>query len=797
MTYRPRTVLDEVGARDFKPSGMTGATAASRYVGATASGAPASGTFAVGDFVVDQSGKAWVCTVAGTPGTWTQLAGGSSTLAADTDVSLSSLVGGQVLGYSGALSKWVNQPVAGVAATTSSAQLGANVSISSANTFYDGPSVTLAPGTWQLNATVTLTAAAVLNATAKLWDGSTAYASSEEAAAGTNYCVSLSLSAIVSPSVTTAYKVSAAINQSTATMLAATQENAAGNNATYIRATQLSGNPVGQQDPAVRCRNSANISIPNTTFTALTFDTNDVDQGTPTPQHSTSSNTSRLVCQQAGLYSITAGVDFDNASSSGTRQVRLRLNGTTDIAEQNVVAFSGHPNLCVTTIYRLAVGDYVEVVVYQDSGGSLLADTNTWSPVFMMARIDSGPGALQPNTKVQLDWSLTSDINGTSISTGAWTDVANTSQSFTVDDSNSVVELSVSGMLMTGNATTGTKMAVRAVVDASGTPVNKFIAASPYIDNIGANNYTSILSGADVVTLTGLAAGLHTVKLQVFNDSASARPLYCRPIADSSTEFLNIRVLERKQSTSPPSSTPAPAVRCYNNANISIANSTVTTLTFNTNRFDQGTSVPQHSTATNTSRLTCQQAGVYIITGNVQFDNNSTGGREAWIILNGTTSLARKVVLATSGLSAPQDLSLTTEYYLSVGDYVEFQVWQNSGGALNIQLAANESPEFMMARVDSGGQGFVPIPMVKTANYTILNTDAMVVAGANSLTFTLPAASTRAPGMPLVVKNDNFTATTISRAGSDTIDGATSYSLVGAYSSITLVGDGVSTYRVI
>lgn len=51
-------------------SGLTGATAASRYVGATASGAPASGTFAVGDFIVDQSGSMWVCTVAGSPGTW-------------------------------------------------------------------------------------------------------------------------------------------------------------------------------------------------------------------------------------------------------------------------------------------------------------------------------------------------------------------------------------------------------------------------------------------------------------------------------------------------------------------------------------------------------------------------------------------------------------------------------------------------------------------------------------------------------------------------------------------------------
>jgi hypothetical protein len=57
------------------PTGLTGAVAASRYVGATASGHPTAGTFAVGDVVVDQTGAWWFCTVAGTPGTWVSPAG--------------------------------------------------------------------------------------------------------------------------------------------------------------------------------------------------------------------------------------------------------------------------------------------------------------------------------------------------------------------------------------------------------------------------------------------------------------------------------------------------------------------------------------------------------------------------------------------------------------------------------------------------------------------------------------------------------------------------------------------------
>ena len=53
------------------PIGLQGAQGATRYAGGTPNNAPTSGTFAVGDFVVDQSGTIWVCTTAGTPGAWT------------------------------------------------------------------------------------------------------------------------------------------------------------------------------------------------------------------------------------------------------------------------------------------------------------------------------------------------------------------------------------------------------------------------------------------------------------------------------------------------------------------------------------------------------------------------------------------------------------------------------------------------------------------------------------------------------------------------------------------------------
>ena len=55
-------------------TGLTGTSGQSRLVGTVSGAAPTTGTFAVGDFVVDQTGAMWICTVAGTPGTW-QLSG--------------------------------------------------------------------------------------------------------------------------------------------------------------------------------------------------------------------------------------------------------------------------------------------------------------------------------------------------------------------------------------------------------------------------------------------------------------------------------------------------------------------------------------------------------------------------------------------------------------------------------------------------------------------------------------------------------------------------------------------------
>jgi hypothetical protein len=64
-----KTFSSEPSMPSLKVTGVSGLTQG-RFVGVTTVGAPTSGTFSVGDHVFDQNGNTFVCTVAGTPGTW-------------------------------------------------------------------------------------------------------------------------------------------------------------------------------------------------------------------------------------------------------------------------------------------------------------------------------------------------------------------------------------------------------------------------------------------------------------------------------------------------------------------------------------------------------------------------------------------------------------------------------------------------------------------------------------------------------------------------------------------------------
>jgi hypothetical protein len=134
--------------------------------------------------------------------------------------------------------------------------------------------------------------------------------------------------------------------------------------------------------------------------------------------------------------------------------------------------------------------------------------------------------------------------------------------------------------------------------------------------------------------------------------------------------------------------------RVFNTAATTLTTGVTATLSFDSERYDTDSI---HDTAINPSRLTCQTPGLYSITGHVRFASNATGIREISILINGSVVIAIQDVPALNG--AVTIMSISTQYELALSDYVELRAFQNSGGNLNVDVAANYSPEFGMCRV--------------------------------------------------------------------------------------------------
>lgn len=120
-----------------------------------------------------------------------------------------------------------------------------------------------------------------------------------------------------------------------------------------------------------RVYNAGLQSISTATATALTFNSEYFDTG---GLHSTSVNTSRVTIAQSGYYDLGAGTTLDTPTT-GLRSLRFTVNGADLNAGflQVMPVTTGSALILATTalgIY-LNAGDYVEAVVYQNSGATL------------------------------------------------------------------------------------------------------------------------------------------------------------------------------------------------------------------------------------------------------------------------------------------------------------------------------------------------------------------------------------------------------------------------------------------
>jgi hypothetical protein len=129
--------------------------------------------------------------------------------------------------------------------------------------------------------------------------------------------------------------------------------------------------------PRARLVKTDQQSIATSANTAIDFNEEDKDT---LGGHSLVTNTSRYVCQRAGSYRVSGATSFA-PNASGFRAVRIWKNGapirgnTVSIPQ---VATSANASIAsrVVTV-DLAVGDYVQLIALQNSGGALLTANGT------------------------------------------------------------------------------------------------------------------------------------------------------------------------------------------------------------------------------------------------------------------------------------------------------------------------------------------------------------------------------------------------------------------------------------
>lgn len=123
--------------------------------------------------------------------------------------------------------------------------------------------------------------------------------------------------------------------------------------------------------PYVGCMlyNTGTIACGNGSGVAVTLNTEYFDTD---GFHSTSTNTDRITIPtgKAGKYLVIGNITWDQASG-GTRELALRKNGT-DFAYDDLGGFGASKTTQrISYIMDLAVGDYVSMTGFQNSGASI------------------------------------------------------------------------------------------------------------------------------------------------------------------------------------------------------------------------------------------------------------------------------------------------------------------------------------------------------------------------------------------------------------------------------------------
>lgn len=142
------------------------------------------------------------------------------------------------------------------------------------------------------------------------------------------------------------------------------------------------GTAGGGISSGARLTHSVGQGVANTTWTALTFDTEIFDDNT----FHDGANPTRLTAPLVGRYLVGGTVEWSASSAGNGRIIGLWKNGATLIAiHKNNPPAGGKMTQTIAAYIDMAAGDYLELQVFQDSGVSLtISAASAFSPIFWM-----------------------------------------------------------------------------------------------------------------------------------------------------------------------------------------------------------------------------------------------------------------------------------------------------------------------------------------------------------------------------------------------------------------------------
>jgi hypothetical protein len=190
---------------------------------------------------------------------------------------------------------------------------------------------------------------------------------------------------------------------------------------------------------------------------------------------------------------------------------------------------------------------------------------------------------------------------------------------------------------------------------------------------------TALFSAGDTVQIQNIGAGVCTVTAGTATVNTSATLALSQ--YDAGTLYFNTTSAAIFFAVDAADASSFVGCSAYKSTTQSIANSTNTILTFDSESFDTSAF---HSTSVNNSRITIPagKAGKYLVNAIVGFGANGTGIRTVELHKNG--SITSNLLQGAPGSASVTYFNGSIISNLAAADYLELSVFQSSGGALNV-----------------------------------------------------------------------------------------------------------------